>query len=244
MAFLPSNLSTALEECNQAIEWLVENDQNSTTSPIKAILYGRKAFCHLKLDQVADAVACCNIASKVLPQLLAPLRIMAEIMMGQGNHQAAVEYLSLAIANRPQGPLFWDYANRGNAFLETGNLTEAVSDLAIAHDLEPESPVVLSNLGLAMNQIGNTTEAWRFYNQALMQDYTWVPARNNRGTLFFESGNYSAAEREFSTAIRLDPNNATGWFNRGLSRYEQEMYGECLSDMSNAFPIRKPIVGK
>ena len=201
---------------------------------IKAILYGRKAFCHLKLSQYADTVACCNIASGLLPEHLAPLRIMSEIMMRQGDHEAAIEYLSLAIANRLQGPHFWDYANRGNAFLETGNVKDAISDLAIALKLEPNSPVVLSNLGLAMNQMNETTKAWRFYSQALMSDFYWVPAHNNRGTLFFEEGNYSAAEREFSTAIQLDPDNATLRFNRGVSRFEQEMYGECLLDISAA----------
>ena len=165
---------------------------------------------------------------------MAPLRIMSEIMMRQGDHEAAIEYLSRAIANRPQGPHFWDYANRGNAFLEIGNSREALADLAIALELERNSPLVLSNLGLAMNQSGNVTEAWRFYNQALMQDYRWVPAHNNRGTLFFESGDYSKAEREFTRAIELEAGNATLYFNRGLARFEQEMYGECLSDISNA----------
>ena len=234
MSSLPSDLNVALDQCNQAIGWLVENDQNSDGSPIKALLYGRKAFCHLRLNRVADAVACCNIASGVLPGHLAPLRIMSEIMMRQGGHESAIEYLSRAIANRPQGPHFWDYANRGNAFLETGNSMEALADLAIALQLDRNNPLILSNLGLAMNQMGNVTEAWRFYNQALMQDYGWVPAHNNRGTLFFESGEYGKAEREFTRAIELEADNATLYFNRGPARYEQEMYGECLSDISNA----------
>ena len=98
---ISSDLKVALEECNQAISWFVDSDQNSNMMLLKAILYGRKAFCHLKLGQYADTVACCNIASRLLPEHLAPLRIMAEIMMRQGDHGAATEYLSLAIANRP-----------------------------------------------------------------------------------------------------------------------------------------------
>ena len=233
-ASLPSDLRVALEECNKAIGWLVQDNQSADMAPVKAILYGRKAFCHLRMDRVADAIACCDIASRLLPEHLAPLRIMAEIMMRQGNHQAAIEYLSLTIANRPEGPHFWDYANRGNAFLETDNVKEALLDLEIALQIDPHSPVVLSNLGLAMNRMGDVTKAWRFFSQALMQNHHWVPAHNNRGTLFFESNDYRAAEREFSTAIQLDDHNATLWFNRGLSRFEQKMYGECLSDMAIA----------
>ena len=231
---LPSDLRVALEECDKAIGWLVEDGQSADWAPVRAILYGRKAYCHLRMDRVADAMACCNIASRLLPEHLAPLRIMAEIMMRQGNHQAAIEYLSLTIANRPEGPHFWDHANRGNAFLETDNVKEALLDLELALQLDPNSPVVLSNLGLAMNRMGDITKAWRFFNLALMENYHWVPAHNNRGTLFFESNDYRAAEREFSTAIELDNRNATLWFNRGLSRFEQKMYGECLSDMAIA----------
>lgn len=229
---LPTDLTVALTECNLAITWLFENEQQLDMDPIKAILYGRKAFCHLRLGQVADTIACCNIASRLLPEHLAPLRIMAEIKLIEGNPQAAIEYLSLAIANRPQSPHFWDYANRGNAFLETGNLREALSDLRIALELDPNSPVVLSNLGLVMNQMGNFSEASTLYNQALQKDYYCVPARNNRGTRFFESGDYRRAEQEFSTALRLDERNASLWFNRALSRFEQEMYGECLLDIA------------
>ena len=237
IAALPSDLGAALEECNQAIIWLQENDDDSAMIVGKAILYGRKAFCHLKLDQHADAIACCEIASRLLPEHLAPLRIMAEIELRRGDYEGAIKYLSRSIVNRPQGPHFWDYANRGNAFLETGNLRGALSDLGIALELEPSSPLILSNFGLAMDQRGDTTRAWRFYNRALMHDYQWVPAHSNRGALFFRGGDYKQAEEEFARAIRLEPGNASLWFNRGLSRFEQLMYGECLLDMSQAIRL-------
>ena len=85
-----------------------------------------------------------------------------------------------------------------------------------------------------MNQMNETTKAWKFYSRALMSDFHWVPAHNNRGALFFDQGDYGAAEREFSIAIQLEPDNATLRFNRGVSRFEQEMYMECLLDISAA----------
>ena len=228
---LPSDLGVALQECNQAIDWFVEDDQNSV---IKAILYGRKGFCHLKLGRQADAIACCDIASRLIPQHLPPLRIMAEIMLRQGDHEAAIEHLSRVIASRTEGPFFWDYANRGNAFLEIGNVQEALRDLEIALGLQPNSALILSNIGLAMDRLGDVTQAWRYYSRALMHDFEWVPAHNNRGSLFFARGDYNAAEQEFSIALRSEPNNAHLWFNRALSRYEQGMHGECLSDLAAA----------
>ena len=184
------------------------------------------------MTRYADAMACCEIASELLPEHLAPLRIMAEIKLNRGEYEKAIEYLSKAIAIQTEGPHFWDYANRGSAFLETGNLQEAFPDLRIALELEPQNPVVLSNLGMALERTGNLTESWRCYSLALTSDYHSVPAHNNRGTLFFGRQEYRQAEREFSIAVQLEQNNATLWFNRGLAKFEMQMYGESLSDMS------------
>ena len=173
----------------------------------------------------------------MLPEYTAPLRIMAEIKLNQSEYEKAIEYLSKAIANRVEGPHFWDYANRSSAFLEAGKLQEAFNDFGTALELEPQNPVVLSNLGMALEQIGNPTAALRYYSLALAQDYRLVPGHNNRGTLFFIRQDYQQAEREFSTAVQLEPRNATLWFNRGLARFEMQMYGECLSDMSTSMEL-------
>ena len=234
---LPPDFAEGLREYDTALNWEVIQEGNPEKNPVKAILYGRKAFYHLKMTRYADAMACCEIASGLLPEHLAPLRIMAEIKLNRGEYEKAIEYLSKAIAIRTEGPHFWDYANRGSAFLETGNLREAFSDLQIAHKLEPENPVVLSNLGMVCERTGNLTESWKCYSQALASDYRSVPAHNNRGTLFFGRQEYRQAEREFSIALELEPGNATLWFNRGLARFEMQMYGECLSDISQSIHL-------
>ena len=228
---LPADLAKGLQEYDTALNWDVVKERNTNGDLVKAILYGRKAFYHLKMNRYADAMACCEIALELLPGQLAPLRIMSEIKMKRREYEKAIEYLSKAIANRTEGPHFWDYTNRGSALLETGNLQEAFHDLRTALELEPQNPVVLSSLGMALERTGNLTEAWRCYSLALTHDYQSVPAHNNRGTLFFSRQNYQQAEREFSTAVELEPDNAILWFNRGVARFEMQMYGECLSDM-------------
>ena len=60
--------------------------------------------------------------------------------MLSGEYDRAIEYLSKVIAIRTEGPHFWDYANRGSAFLETGNLQEAFKDFRTALELQPGKP--------------------------------------------------------------------------------------------------------
>ena len=228
---LPADLAEGLREFDMALNWEVLKAPNPGIAPVKAILYGRKAFYHLKVNRYADAEASCEISSDLLPEHLAPLRIMAEIKIKEGDHDRAIRYLSKVIAIRTEGPHFWDHANRGTAFLETGNLQEALRDLRTALELDPHNAVVLSNLGMAFEHGGNLTEAWRCYSLALTHDFHSVPAHNNRGTLFFGRQEYRQAEREFSIAVELEPSNPILWFNRGLARFEMQMYGECLSDI-------------
>ena len=229
---LPADFAEGLRQYDTALNWVIIKERNLDINPVKAILYGRKAFYHLKMTRYADAMACCEIASELLPEHLAPLRIIAEIKLNRGEYEKAITYLSKAIALRIEGPHFWDFANRGSAFLETGNLQEAFHDMKIALELEPQSPVVLSNLGIAFEKTGNLTEAGRCYSLALSRDYHSLPAHNNRGTLLFSRQDYQQAERAFSIAVQLEPDNSTLWFNRGLARFEMQMYGESLSDMS------------
>ena len=227
---LPTDLKQGLQEYNTAVNWTTVRERHSDSAPVRAILYERKAFYHLKMNQLADAIACCEIATELLPDHLSPLRIMAEIKLKQGQYQTAIEFLSKVIAIRTEGPHFWDYTNRGTAFLETGYLQEAHHDFTTALQLEPQNPVLLSNLGMVLELTGKETQAWRLYSLALQSDFQSVPAHNNRGTLFFARQDYQQAEREFLTAVRLDPRNALLWFNLALSRFEMEMYGECVSD--------------
>ena len=234
---LPTDLAKGLEEYDQVLNWAVFSERKTDLAAIKAILYGRKAFYHLKMTRYADAIACCEISSELLPEHLAPLRIMAEIKLSRGEYENAIEYLSRAIALRTEGPHFWDYANRGSAFLETSHVQAAFRDLSTALELEPQNHVVLSNLGMAYEQIKNTREAWRHYSLALRSYFHSVPAHNNRGTLFFSERDFRQAEIEFSTAVQLEPGNALLWFNRGLARFEMQMYGECLSDMAMSIQV-------
>ena len=80
---LPPDLEQGLQEYDTALKWTDVRGRDSHSAPVKAILYGRKAFYHLKMNRFADALACCEIATELLPDHLAPLRIMAEIKLIQ-----------------------------------------------------------------------------------------------------------------------------------------------------------------
>ena len=224
----------ALQECNTAIEWVKQGETHDDQAAIMSNLYGHKAFHHLQLGQYQDAEASCKVALQTYPNYLGPLRILAYINLRNGQPESAIQYLSESIARRTEGPHFWDFANRGKAFLDVGNISAAFSDLTVALDLDPNNPTVLSNLGIAADAAGDTSAAWRFYAQALQQDYNWAPAHHNRGVLFYNLKEYGDADRAFSRAIQSESANPMLWFNRAVCRFEQQMYGEALADLGAA----------
>lgn len=229
-----SGYDVALVECNTAIRWAELDGLERDHEGILANLYGHKAFYHLQLRQFADAEASCKLAIELYPQYLGPLRIMASIALQRGRPDNAIQYLSESMARRVDGPHFWDYANRGKAFLDVQNASAAFADLKQALQLEPDSPTVLSNLGIAVDMMGRTSEAWALYSKALQYDFNWAPAHHNRGVLFFQLRDYDNALRAFNRAVHSEPDSALLHFNRGVCLFEMQMYGEALSDLMRA----------
>ena len=171
---------------------------------------------------------------QLYPDYLGSYRILASIELQRGQAESAIRYLSESIVRRTGGPSFWDLANRGKAFLDTGAVPAAIQDLKRALELDLYSPAVLSNLGIAMQEVGETSEAWRFYARALQLDHNWAPAHHNRGVLFYNQKDFEDADRAFTSALHSEPNNPMLWFHRGACRFELEMYGEALADLGLA----------
>ena len=195
----------ALDECNDVIAWTKQDAKGQDSHELLANLYGRKAFYHLNLNQYYDAEASCKIALDLYRGYLAPYRLMASISLRRGQPERVIEYLSESIARRSDGPHFWDYANRGKAFLDINDIRSAIADLNTAHQLNPQEPTVISNLGIAEDMQGNETGAWRLYGLALQLNYNWAPAHHNRGVMFFRLKQHTDAENCFTRAIRSEP---------------------------------------
>lgn len=227
--------TVTLREIETAIRWAKESGGWLEQDGLVANLYGHKAFCHLRRDQPYDAEACCQIAMKLYPDYVGPLSIMAEIALRRGRAEEAISYLSESIARRTDSPRLFDYANRGKALLDVGNPRAAFADLSQALSLEPGNATVLTNLGVAADQMGNTSLAWQMYNAALLQDISWAAAYHNRAVLWYRDDDYAQADRDFTKAVGLEPETGLLWFSRAVCRFERKMYGECLADLAEAY---------
>ena len=72
------------------------------------------------------------------------------------------------------------------------------------------------------------------YTKARTLEYTWVRAFNNRGTVFFELGNYEAALKDYQKAISLNPDWGEPYYNRGILYLTQHKYEMAVEDFTRA----------
>lgn len=87
--------------------------------------------------------------------------------------------------------------------ISLGRLDEAVSTMAVARDLNPLSPIILTDAGYPHLFAGRPADAIRQYEAALVQDPNFVQAHLGIGRAHEVAGDYAAARRRFERAVVL-----------------------------------------
>ena len=59
----------------------------------------------------------------------------------------------------------------------------------------------------------------------------------SRGTSYFRLGQYQHAIEEYDKALKMDPNDAIGYYNRGLSYRRLGQYQRAIEDCDKAIEL-------
>ena len=95
------------------------------------------------------------------------------------------------------------------------------------------------NLALIEVQLGDFDEAMKNYDLALTSSNLYVEVYLNRGNLFYLKGDFAAAIRDYSEALRLDSTVAElVHLNRGMAYQSRGEYILAESDYRAALSIR------
>ena len=81
---------------------------------------------------------------------------------------------------------------------------------------------------------GQLADAERLYQRVLALDGKHVPSLQMLGMLSAQAGNFSAAERLFADALRINPNDPRGHFNRGNALALLNRLDEALDEFGKA----------
>lgn len=116
---------------------------------------------------------------------------------------------------------------------------EVASKFEAAASGQKKFPEALYMAGLSHGRCGRTDKAKDFYEKALRADSKFCKARVAIGLLTLNSGNESAAEREFSQSIADDPQCTEGYANLAILQRRQGLAGnkEALANLRRALAI-------
>jgi tetratricopeptide (TPR) repeat protein len=95
--------------------------------------------------------------------------------------------------------------NLGNALLDKGRISEAISHYKTAIKLKPDYADAHNNLGIALVAEGKIEEAISHYKMAIKIKPDYVEAHNNLGNALFQKGEMKEAIDHYREALKLKP---------------------------------------
>jgi tetratricopeptide (TPR) repeat protein len=98
----------------------------------------------------------------------------------------------------------------------------------------PNQPRVHNNYGAALQAAGLEDEAIAQFDIALRVLPTFADAYCNRGSSEGQLHHYSEALTDETRALELDRTDAGCWYNRAVTLYSLQRFGEALEDVEQA----------
>jgi tetratricopeptide (TPR) repeat protein len=121
-------------------------------------------------------------------------------------HDQALEYIDMAekvaVEPNPKIPAY-----RSVVYRSTGRLEEADSVLVTALDSFPDSPIILSNLGLVTALLQGPEDGFEYVYRAYDIDTSDIYTLSSLASLYLANGNVDSATAYYEKALRIDPGN-------------------------------------
>lgn len=125
----------------------------------------------------------------------------------------------------------------GEAFLERGQVDDALRELGEAVRLDPGAWEGHYSLGNALKKAGRYEAAIAEYRRAILADPERAMPHNNLGTLFERQGRLDEAFREYFEATRLDPELAEPHYNLGRLYQQWKLLDAAIAEYNAAIRL-------
>jgi len=143
------------------------------------------------------------------PDLVEAHEWIGHILMLQGDYAGAIARYQKIVARRPSTAA---KVSLGLAYLQVGDLDQAVKTLENAVAADPGDPNGWNNLSLAYMRQGKIADARRAAEKALALKTDYAPAYVNLGNVQLREGNSDDAVASFGRALELDANQTDAYY--------------------------------
>jgi Flp pilus assembly protein TadD len=127
-----------------------------------------------------------------------------------------------------------EHLSQGRAFLSTGRVNEAISELSLAVSLDPRLSEAHSLLGMAYDRKGMHDRARDSYDRAIKNDPEDAQTLNNLGFSLYQNGNYRAAVDKLKRAARLAPTDQRILNNLALAQIRLGKFDDAYKNFARA----------
>jgi protein O-mannosyl-transferase len=139
---------------------------------------------------------------------------------------------------------FRGFNNLGHAWMQRGDLKEAMANFDIAIRLRPDYCLSLSNKGVLMERMGKIDDAIFLFRKALDHRPDFFPAQKNLSSALKEkadlqsaSGKYQESIELYKEALRIVPDSMEGHTNLGATYFRIGKKEEAINQFREALKI-------
>ena len=194
-----------------------------------------QAFSAHQAGRLEEARSGYDAVLKLIPHHSDAIHLLGVILYQNGEHQAAIDKISEAIALAPQ---FADpYNNRGNARKAFNQLEEAEKDYSQAIKLQPSNPAFYNNRALVLHDLQRIEEAINDYYVALRLNPNYAEAYSNLGLALVSLDKFDEAVKNYDRAIAINPNFHDAYYNRGIALRRQKRSLEAAESYREALRL-------
>lgn len=104
-------------------------------------------------------------------------------------------------------------------------------------DQNPQNPVYLNKLGIALHQQAALNLALKYYERASKVDPSYADAQNNIGTIWYQRKKYGKAIKAYQKAINIRSDMAVLYSNLGYAYFGEKKYLEAISSFRQALAL-------
>ncbi|MEG4309671.1 MULTISPECIES: tetratricopeptide repeat protein [unclassified Microcoleus] len=202
-----------------------------------AVDLSRQAEVYLAEGRLNEAVAACESALKIEPNLAAACQTLGKVMQVRGEIEQAKQWYEAAIDRNPNLPEV--YANLGILYSQGKQWEKAIANCEKAISLAPNFAAVYRQLARIWTQLEKREEAADCWYQAFNIEPNWATAEEHvtLGNSLVELGKFDRAMECYSRAIKLNPQLATAYHNLGEMLIGQKRWDEAIANYRQAIAI-------
>jgi tetratricopeptide (TPR) repeat protein len=202
-----------------------------------AVDLSRQAEVYLAAGRLNEAVAACELALKIEPNLSTACQTLGKVMQVRGEIEQAKQWYERAIEHNPNLPEV--YANLGSLYSQGKQWSKAIANCEKAISLAPNFAAAYRQLARIWTQLEKREEAADCWYQAFNIEPNWATAEEHvtLGNSCVELGKFDRAIECYSRAIKLNPKLATAYHNLGEMLVGEKRWDEAIANYRQAIAL-------